>query len=146
MDVKIFSYKKVSWSRKSLCLWKTYLVVEKFFLVENFPNLGEIFPCGKVSSSWKTSLIIKKSLLVENFLDHGKVSASGKLFWWWENIWFWKTFLIVEKSVHVENFLDQVFWKWSGEEYLGLLLQTRRALQQKLMAFNCIPLLQGVPC
>ena len=90
------------WSRKNICLWKTYMIVEKYFLYKNWLISKKIFACRKLLWLWKTSLIVKK------FLDCGKTFACGKIPWLWKYLCLWENFLIIE------NFLECriVLWPW----------------------------------
>ena len=98
-------------------LWKTSLMKEKSFHVENLLDEGKIFTCGKLSwwrkniCLWRTSFMKKKYLLVGNLLDEGKIFACGELPWWMKNLCLWKTSLMKENFLHERKII--FLWKTS---------------------------------
>ena len=68
MDVKFLLVERFTLFEKHLCsqenlnLWKTSLIKEKSFLMENFLDQEKIFFCGKCPSSRKNLFFFGKPL------------------------------------------------------------------------------------
>ena len=94
---KIFSCGKISWSKKKLILWKTFLIKEKSLV-------GKLCPEENFFNH-------KESLLVENFHHQGKVFACRKTSWSSKNLSLWKNLVLSKTSLLKKKNL--CFWKFS---------------------------------
>ena len=56
---------KNNFLRKNLCLWKTPVIVEKYFSFGKLSDQGKILKCGKVLRLWKNELHNKTNTRVK---------------------------------------------------------------------------------
>ena len=105
--------------REKKILWKTSLIKDKFFCLENFPK----FFLRKNSLVKNKSFFVEnfhKCFFMENFPDQGKIffvenfPDQRKIFFLWKTslkFFLWKNSLIKEKSFLWKAFLNLFLWK-----------------------------------